>query len=346
MKKQINQDLSPFTKSGVTKEDLDELMQDQQRKGNPLFLVRYTICNQQISVFHLPTDHPGVLGRLSLVNAAFSKLIESTPLPDLDFVVSMLDSLDGIHSKIPIFAFANDPTYFSNSVLIPDFEALTGNEHLLRAVQQGKELYPWESKFNLVIWRGSMTGYPFQESQIRPVFSPPRMGGIFTKDNFLDFPRTMAVSLSLQFPHFINARYTFLSQCIDCPGIQSQFSQYFDSLMPINHQLLYKYQLLLDGNTAAFSRAYWQLFSNCVIFKQNSDAVQWYSQALQPWIHYIPIQSDLSDLMDVIIWARNHDDLAKNISLNAQNFAKNNLTYFHVMQYLYLLLYEYSTLQK
>jgi len=38
--------------------------------------------------------------------------------------------------------------------------------------------------------------------------------------------------------------------------------------------------------------------------------------------------------------------VAKKISLEAQNFAQNNLTLFHVMQYVYLLLSEYAKIQR
>ena len=346
MREQILEDLAPFAESGVSTEDLDRLMQAQEKDGNNYFLARFKIQNGQITVSHLPTDHLGVLGRLAIVTEAFNELAESTPLPNVDFVVTMLDSLDGVHLSVPIFSFANDPTYSSNIVLMPDFEALTGYKELLQAVEKGNALYPWESKLNQAIWRGAMTGYPRKETLSRPEITRPRMGGVFSPENFLDFPRTMAVSLSLQFPHLINARYTVLSQCVKCQNLRSQYSPYFDSFMSVDQQLLYKYQLLLDGNTAAYSRAYWQLFSNSVMIKQDSDALQWYYRVLQPYVHYIPVKADLSDLVETVEWAINHDDLAKEISREAQDFAQKNLTQFHVMQYLYQLLTTYARLQK
>lgn len=346
MMEQIQYDLSPFADSGIKQSDLDDLMQSQEKNCNSYFLVRYKILNQQINAIHYPTDHPGVLSRINMVTAALTKLTSIVQLPDIDFIITMLDSLDGTHLSVPVFAFANDPNCSSKIVLIPDFEALTGNEHLLYQVKIGNALYPWKSKLNRVIWRGSMTGYPYIEPFDSSMITIPRMGGIFSLKNFLDFPRTRAITISLQYPDKIDARYTTLSQCIDCNRIRSQFSEYFGHHMSIDQHLSYKYQLLIDGNTCAYSRAYWQLFSNSVILKQNTNALQWYSRAIRPWVHYLPIQSDLSDLVEVVDWAIYHEEQTKKISIEAQNFAQKNLTHFHVMQYLYLLLIEYAKLYR
>ena len=40
-------------------------------------------------------------------------------------------------------------------------------------------------------------------------------------------------------------------------------------------------------------------------FKTSSETL------LQPWVHYIPVKADLSDLVERIHWARDNDDKAK-----------------------------------
>ena len=126
-------------------------------------------------------------------------------------------------------------------------------------------------------------------------------------------------------------------------AVRRNYAEYFGRTMSISEQLQYKYQLLIDGNSCAYSRSYWQLFSNCVIFKQSSPDIQWFYGALQPYVHYIPLEQDLSDLVEKILWARSHDDEAKTIMLNARNFAEANLTREQVHYYLYLVLKEYGT---
>ena len=41
---------------------------------------------------------------------------------------------------------------------------------------------------------------------------------------------------------------------------------------------------------------------------------------LKPWVHYVPVKADLSDLIEKIRWAKNNDDKAKKIVNNAQKF--------------------------
>ena len=121
---------------------------------------------------------------------------------------------------------------------------------------------------------------------------------------------------------------------------------YLGNYCSVAEYIKYKYQILIDGNTTAWERAYWQLFSNSVIFKQNSNKIQWYYEGLKPWIHYIPIENDISDLPEKIKWALNNDEKVYEISQNAQKFAHENLNYEDILYYIYLLLTEYAKLQK
>ena len=131
---------------------------------------------------------------------------------------------------------------------------------------------------------------------------------------------------------YFNSRFNQVTQCTDPDGTKRRFSEYFSSSLPTPDHIKYKYQLLIDGNTCTYPRAIWQLFSNSVVLKQSSDAVQWFYGALRPYEHYLPVNSDMSNLIDVIQWAIDHDDEALAISHRAQEFARDNLTQFRVMQ--------------
>ncbi len=58
----------------------------------------------------------------------------------------------------------------------------------------------------------------------------------------------------------------------------------------------------------------WRLLSNSLALKQESDEIQWFYIALKPYEHYIPIKNDMSDLLEIIEWARKNDDKCKKIS--------------------------------
>ena len=114
--------------------------------------------------------------------------------------------------------------------------------------------------------------------------------------------------------------------------------------MPIQEHIQFKYQILVDGNTCTFSRAYWQMLSNCVIFKQKSTHVQWYYKGLLPYVHYVPVKENSSDLTRKINWAKKHDKKMLRISKNATAFVQENLSKDEVNKYLYCLFTEYEKL--
>jgi len=75
----------------------------------------------------------------------------------------------------------------------------------------------------------------------------------------------------------------------------------------------------MDGNgwSGRFKRL---MTSNSVIFK-STIYPEWFSDRVAPWIHYVPIQIDLSDLYDALLFFRGdangdgaHEEMAKEIA--------------------------------
>jgi hypothetical protein len=202
---------------------------------------------------------------------------------------------------------------------------LNGNYNLLREVSLGSQYYPWEYKQNLAFWRGYPSG-----------------GWGIANAKLMDLPRVKLVEESKLFPQFIDAKLTGLFPSQD----KNLLEQFLGTSLSVTEHIKYKYQILVDGHVSAFSRAYWELFSNCVIFKQESPWYQWFYPQLQPYVHYIPYKADASDLAERIIWAIKHDEEVHQISRNANEFANNNLKHSDVMLYVYLLLIKYAQLQR
>lgn len=69
----------------------------------------------------------------------------------------------------------------------------------------------------------------------------------------------------------------------------------------------YKYQINIDGTVAAYRLPY-LLAGNSVVLKQDSIYYEHFYNELQPWKHYIPFKSDLSDLLEKLQWAKEHDE--------------------------------------
>ena len=53
-----------------------------------------------------------------------------------------------------------------------------------------------------------------------------------------------------------------------------------------------------------------------------SNVTHWFFDYIHPYIHYVPVKYDLSDLIETITWIRNNDKHAEQIAKNALYFSK------------------------
>lgn len=320
MLQRINSDLKPFSKAKVSKEMLDETMHIIETK-TAAACVRYALKNNQLIILQKPKT---TCRRFRWITGALSAICRYAPLPSIEFIICLEDAIEELDLPGPILAFAKHKNS-RNVVLMPDMDALSFHVHkLLYDVKQGIKRYPWCKKKGLAFWRGATTG------------------AVFSKETFLTLPRARAVTASLLSPDLIDARFTDLVQTNDVKSIQKEYLSYFSSSLSIKKHLEYKYQLLIDGNTCAYSRAYWQLFSNSAIFKQASDNIQWFYDLLEPNRHYIPLAADMRDLEEKILWAKENDAELQAIIKRAQKLAHACLKPSDVHYYLYLLLVSIS----
>lgn len=109
----------------------------------------------------------------------------------------------------------------------------------------------------------------------------------------------------------------------------------------------YKYVLDVDGNgwSSRFKRL---MTSNSVVFK-STVYPEWFTHRLAPWVHYVPIQIDYSDLYDALLFFRGdpsghgaHEDLAKKIARQAREWSLGYWRREDMVAYLYRLFLEYA----
>jgi len=65
---------------------------------------------------------------------------------------------------------------------------------------------------------------------------------------------------------------------------------------------------------------------NSVMLLQESGSRVWFQHMLKPYIHYVPIKKDLSDLIEQIKWCQSNDDKCKEIAQTAYELGKQLLT--------------------
>ena len=76
----------------------------------------------------------------------------------------------------------------------------------------------------------------------------------------------------------------------------------------------YKYQLNVEGTVAAYRFPY-LMSSDSLVMKQDSIYYEYFYRDLLPWQHYIPLRSDLSDVLDQVKWAKEHDEEVRHVNL-------------------------------
>lgn len=282
--------------------------------------------------------------RDSRLEKAIKTLLLQTKVPDLDFLLSPMDGVpepyfseNSFHTtdQVPILAQAKiAKTPFI--VLIPDQFSLSDDwAKLSLEILHLNEQIAWESKQENANWRGGLTdlGIPSNEMQ-----------NLKLEDFFS--PRFLIAELSDSFPELIDAGIHWIyregAEIASHPTIKKVVK----GSLSHEQQLSHKYLPVLDGHMCTYPGYQWRLLSNSVVFKQESNQIQWFYLALKPFEHFIPIENRMEDLISRILWAKEHDREARRISENAQLFARENLMieddYFYLLQ----VFKRYASLQK
>ena len=71
---------------------------------------------------------------------------------------------------------------------------------------------------------------------------------------------------------------------------------------------------------------------------------QWYYADLQPWVHYVPLEENLSDLVSTLLFLKDNQDIAEQIAQNGLQFAREHINKRQNLLYLSKLLWAYSAL--
>jgi len=102
----------------------------------------------------------------------------------------------------------------------------------------------------------------------------------------------------------LTPRQYFLTDAVDKSNLK------FSPTEHINYKemISYKYILDLDGNANTWDGTAWKLNSGSVILKQTSPFHQWFYNDYLPWVHYVPIANDFSDLQEKYQWCESHQE--------------------------------------
>jgi len=81
-----------------------------------------------------------------------------------------------------------------------------------------------------------------------------------------------------------------------------------------------KFILSIEGNDVA-SNLKWIMASNSLCIKPQSTKESWLMEGkLKPWVHYVPVKGDFSDLEEIYKWCIENPEICKGIIKNANDY--------------------------
>ena len=202
-----------------------------------------------------------------------------------------------LHKKQVIFAFSKHTNDNMTICIVDNYYIQSHGYTKTRLKTVDDHLIPFEQKESICVYRGTLengTTYNFKEFE--------------NKDGLNQ--REYLKKIKGQIENF----------------------DFSDEPKDIKDQLKYKYILDVDGFSNTWDATVWKLYSGSVLLKPESIWKQWYYDKLQPWVHYVPINNDFSDLNEKIKWCKEHEDECKKIVQNARNFVLDELNWEKVQK--------------
>jgi hypothetical protein len=87
-------------------------------------------------------------------------------------------------------------------------------------------------------------------------------------------------------------------------------------------QLRYKYIIDIDGCVRTWAAWAWKMRSGSVVISADSPWESFFTRLFEPWVHFVPIANDFSDLPEKLAWCRDHDDQCMEIAERARRHSE------------------------
>ena len=226
----------------------------------------------------------------------------------------------------PVLSPYSNENYADIPFIIPEDWKLATNINDYTILESDR--VEWDRKQETAIFRGSATGSVEFERNQRLQITKLDYEWNTTKPGLLD---AGIVSWNSRDKIDSNLTITYIK-----PSIMHEMDIFLKPRIPMNKQLSYKYIINIDGHSAT-NRFSYLLQSGCLILNVDSHYVignqRWYDHLIKPFVHYIPIKYDLSDLEEKILWCRNNDYKCKQIVKHAKDlynmyFTKDKLMFY------------------
>ncbi|XP_034647928.1 protein O-glucosyltransferase 1 [Trachemys scripta elegans] len=305
------QDLAPF-QGGISKELLSDVV--SRKLGTHYQIIKNKLYREHDCMFP---------ARCNGVEHFILEIIGR--LPDMEMVINVRDYPQvpkWMKPVIPVFSFSKTSEYHDimypawtfwegGPAVWPIYPTGLGRWDLMREdLRRSAEKWLWKKKISKGYFRGSRT-------------SPER---------------DPLIVLSRENPELVDAEYTK----------NQAWKSEKDTLgkppakeIPLVDHCKYKYLFNFRGVAASFRFKHLFLCGS-LVFHVGEEWLEFFYPQLKPWVHYIPVKPDLSDVRELLQFVKENDDLAQEISERGHQFIMDHLQMEDVSCYWETLLTEYS----
>jgi len=219
------------------------------------------------------------------------------------------DTSDGTASGPGIVSFCSPNP---GAILVPDFDffATRGYADIRRLAAAAT--FPWRERDDTVLWRGSSTG----PGVVAAADMSPANTNLIQRTRLCLILRGLGGT---------DARLTNAVQSEDPARSIEQLRMAGILGAPIDQSawLGRKFAIDVDGNSNAWANLFNRLLLGCCVIKIASPLGfrQWYYDDLVAWQHYVPVKSDLSDLIEKVEWCRSEPGQCEEIAAAGHRLA-------------------------
>lgn len=280
-------------------------------KNGDLKINRSDDIAQSQGVYSCLIDYMGGTLNITLPKNFHEPTFESRFVPFFPILCESLNILKEAKSKTKaiIFFYGDHPSrehgvaFCSNrhdDYLVPDFDMLKIFRETAHLVTT-----PWDSRLATAYFRGTDTGATYYK-------------------NVLNSQRAILSELSLKHPDIINSRLTGAEHPENIEKYKS--IGIWGEREPQTNIFLYKYNIDVDGNSNSWVGLVNKLYmgyGGVVLKVASPDGYrQWFYDRLEPWVNFVPVAADMSDLVDKIIYLNNNNNFAESIFKNSISIFK------------------------
>jgi len=270
------------------------------------FSVKWIVISNKHSIFIINSNNDAAIN-----NQVVATLVAMLPMfalyhkiktPGLSLVT--VDTSDGDQSEKEGLAFCGNSL---NIYLIPDrdFMRTRGYSETRHAYQEN--FVSWHARKSVAFWRGSSTGWPLKN------------------DSLCSIQRISLCQICLSSPYsqLYDVGLSGIVQMADEQREQILSLNIIKNFVDAKEWINYKYLIDIDGNTNSWAGFFQRLLSGSAVLKIASPNGyrQWYYDRLIPWKNFVPVEADMSDLDEKLLWLREHDEQAERIGAAGRELA-------------------------